>query len=370
MYIEFSNDFANNIQKINIKLILDILTRAKIAANEGYHIVSCESQQVAEKIKNYIIQQTRNNLVASFCSEMQEDIPEINGLRNKVSLYASITSRKNTSLAFSSRKIVEIGLDVARLMDFWKGLYFLVENSHDAIMYKLIALFEKEKDSSLKKIEIYFNIVNGGGGNTHKEMERINNGKCFILCFLDSDKKDPSQRKYGSTASKFKKKDITALSSFCVINAHELENLFFTYEFTQGMCLKNKDLKDVNDKVCIAETISSDFRLYFDVKNGYKKKEALNIPYLKKSLNVQSYCNKKSCPCCCCDNCEELEIGGFGTHFLEDIGNQCYNRSGSARSSFYADAKGLNGLQKQEWERLGKSLLSWGCSYKSKSYGI
>ena len=339
-----------------------------IAASEGYHVVSCESQQAAEKIQRYIGPQ--NALIASFFYEMCERIPEINILKTKVSLYASITPKKKTDLAPVSGKIIQIGLDVAKQMDFWKGILFLVENSHDALMYKLISLYEKEKDSSIKKIDISFNIVNGGGGNTHKEMERVNNGKCFVLCFLDSDKKHPGQKKYGSTAAEFKKKDITALSSFCIIKAHELENLFFTHEFTKILCSHDVHLKNVNDRVSTAERKSPDFRLFFDVKYGYLKKYALGVPYISNALNVSSFCKYKQASCSNCDECVEPEVGGFGGHFLDDIEKQYYCKGGSVKASFYNDAKSLNTLQKNEWERLGQILFSWGCSYELKSYGI
>ena len=377
MYIEFSSNFANSISRLNPNDVMDLFQRAYFASKDGCHIISCESRQTASDIIQYI-HRKNNSLLESFFHELSEQIVEIQGLKSHFLIYMTIVAKNTTNLKISPINKVEIGLDVAKSPDFWKEIYFLVEYSRDAILYEWIAKYIKEQNRNLKKIELKFHIMNGGGGTTHREMTRLNNGNRMILCFLDSDKNDPNQNEYGATAKNFSDNDRTAVSDYYIMKAHELENLFFTHSCTLNLYEKGdgvqkkkiqrkKIFEEVDRKISTIESRCNDFRLYFDVKLGYRKKDIVGIDYLKNALGETSFCarEKKECDKKC-KRCDEDIIKGYGEDFLQLIKNKY---TANIRDLF-RDAQSLNELQKKEWETIGKKMLSWCCSYKCNSRGI
>ena len=376
MYIEFSSNFANSISRLNPNDVMDLFQRAYFASKDGCHIISCETRQTANDIIKYI--HGKNNSLESFFRELNEQMVEIQGLKKHFSIYMTIVAKNTTNLKISPINKVEIGLDVAKSPDFWKEIYFLVEYSRDAILYEWIAKYIKEQNRNLKKIELKFHIMNGGGGTTHREMTRLNNGNRMILCFLDSDKNDPNQGEYGATAKKFSDDDCTAISDYYIMKAHELENLFFTRSCTSDLYKKGdgtqkkknekkKVFEEINKKISTIESTYNDFRLYFDVKLGYRRKDIVGIDYLKKALGETSFCTRENKECDKkCNGCNEEIIKGYGEDFLQLIKNKY---TGNIRDLFH-DAQSLNELQKKEWETIGKKMLSWSCSYKCNSRGI
>ena len=167
---------------------------------------------------------------------------------------------------------------------------------------------------------------------------------------------------------------------YYVMRAHELENLFFSYDFFSGLPKtkkgtvdksQNRKFKRILDEVCEAEKNESDFRFFFDVKNGYDKKTALEIPYVKNALKVNVFCNKKKCSCSFkCEECTQPEIEGFSSHYLDYIESKYASHQKLNKTNFFADAKKLTELQKQEWEIMGNLLFSWACAYTCRSRGI
>lgn len=376
MFIEFSEDFSKSLSSFDPVEVEEIFQRARLASKDGYHIISCQNKKTAYTIIEFIHEKSK--ILESFFHEVLDYISEINTLKKQFSLYISIISNSQTNLNVKPEDEVKIGMDIAKSASFWKQLQLLVEYSRDAVFYDWITKYVKEKNKNLKKIKTSFNVMNGGGGTTHREMLRLNTEKQMVLCFLDSDKKFPEQEEYGATAKDFSETDRSGISDFYVMKAHELENLFFSRNIVLDLHKKGegkpkekeqrkKTFDEIEKKISFVESNVKNFRLYFDVKKGYKKKDIVGIRYLQNALGVNAYCANKRKTCNKeCDVCCEPVIAGYGTEYLLLI--KC-KYSGNIRDLF-RDAETLNELQKQEWELIGKKLISWSCSYKYNSHGI
>lgn len=76
----------------------------------------------------------------------------------------------------------------------------LGENSDDIPIYEIFVKYYQSKNN-LNSFKIIYTKRGGGGNTINQEYENIyTEGDSFCLCLLDSDKRYPSQTKYGDTA--------------------------------------------------------------------------------------------------------------------------------------------------------------------------
>ena len=125
-----------------------------------------------------------------------------------------------------------------------------------------------------------FSVLPGGGGRTETNVnDRLNDG-LMVTCIVDSDKKykgqpdDPTSTGYKCSKIKCPKGGIYY---FLMLAVHELENLI-PLNHLNHLKWEGKGIKDKNDFMYLCgKTESEQILPYFDIKEGIKKKDIINL---------------------------------------------------------------------------------------------
>ena len=266
MYIEFSQRFADKFVENDTEEMWTSLDRAMYAAVDGVHVVSCETRSCAEQMAEKARAQSKGKL-CSFLLAIKENIIDLHAVRSLMSFYIIISSDSTTNLQQSilTADCIAVGIDFSCLGTFWQKTRLLAEDSYDCVFYHWICTHEQRKQRELANVMIQLESTNGGGAGLYDEYNRLTQEKRAILCFADSDKKCPSDP-MGSTAKKFSVNDIMMLSEYHVLNACELENLFFSSVLSSNLNI-GKNTSSIDNIISSKEEIFPEIRMFFDVKN-------------------------------------------------------------------------------------------------------
>lgn len=370
MYIEISNSFADALKATPSQDMWTLLDYAMYAAKEGRHIISCESRKCADVLVQLARYNSKKKL-ESFFRELKDGLSELRNIKSMLSHYVFLTSKETTDedQSQSVKKSIEIGVNIGSFSDLWLKSRLLVENSEDGFFYQLIADYEKKKNPTLDKVLLNFDIAHGGGVDIHNEFVRFSNEKRPLLCFVDSDKKYPSDS-LGGTASHFGNNEKKFIYLFHILDTCELENLFFSKEFSANLnCGKNTS--PIDQAIANYESGYPSIRLYFDVKKGFLRKNVLCTPFLKKNLHASSTCVKRSVQCYKkCKRCEDYVIEGYCRTYFKCLKKKYDKKGVFNQKSFFKDADLLPSNISDQWNLIGKMMLDWGCGYKINSHGI
>lgn len=214
----------------------------------------------------------------------------------------------------------------------------LTENDLDgeAYIWGAKTYLHKQKVSGLN---VVLDIQPGGGNTTISKFKRLDKGKRFFACFIDSDKDHP-EAAFGGTAKRFRSvvQGFEGKRYFEVLRYHEIENV-----------LPFSILRAVSGNICddgIAfkpQYIS--YRAFPDHKTGFSVKQALSDDRNRKSTYWAAIASFDE---------EEMICPRFG----EDLLKNCVAFMSSLspkKSVSYIDEK-----FDDEWLRISKLVASWG----------
>lgn len=331
------------------------------------HIVLAKRKALKDIVNKKSLIGTVSEIYANDMLELRQ---EIRGLQEDISVYievdfnstAPVTVRKNTK-----KTIICCGYNFFSNSSTCDATFLLAENKDDFDLYLLIAeLFAKHTHDA--RLNVNFQLAAGGGSTIKSLFDRNRTNQIPTLCLLDTDKKHPNGP-LGSTAGSFNKADfsIAPIGLAYMINAHELECLV-PYEII------NDTFVDVGSSVQQIENLDAlnsfsvtEFRRYFDHKNGLSIKDAIDLdyhyrPYWLPILSTYKRWGQKPCiqnsTCYTCNECPK--ITGLGGGMLSSVVN--YLSTQHIRQ--YKDK--IEGFLAAEWLELGQLLLSWGCIISSR----
>lgn len=177
----------------------------------------------------------------------------------------------------------------------------------------------------------------------------------------------------GATAESYKSsesaKSIT--SDYIILEVRELENLFYSDSFFDGLNIDATLKRDIQEKMDRILTIDPDFENYYDMKAGYTKKSISLKPELQKRLESSACCSepeKKKCANCKSDACGTNVMKGYGRKIIDQIGEKY--KTDYDHTIFFTDAQKKVSRLDNEWSRIGNVLFLWGCQYQMKTRRI
>jgi len=213
----------------------------------------------------------------------------------------------------------------------------LTENELDGDAYLWGA--KNYLDSKQIGVGLAIDVQSGGGNTTYNRFSRLNSGKRFFACIVDSDRDHPSAS-LGSTARRFN----AVTSGFAdrryleILPCHEIENIIPVAVVREVAGAQIKDH-------CIFDQKYSSYRLFIDHKEGLTLGQARQID----RLHGGNYFSEFD------DFDDEFELcPRLGSGLLElCLG---FMSSLSRRKSM----KYVDEAIDKEWIRLSKIVASWG----------
>jgi len=364
MYIEISKNFLEGLDSKDC--LWDVLNLAYCSAKNGSHIISCESRNVARTIAAKAKEKKKFDIQSWFLA-IEESISEINGLRNHLKIILSITKNKKNKKG--SGNVIEIGLNLSSKYEFWNKTNFVTENRHDSIFYKWISNYvQREFHPELTNILLTFDSRNGGGGSTTFNEYKAVSLEHPTCCILDSDQKYPTDS-YGETAQYFIDhiEEVKSLiAEYCVLEVHELENLFFSESFSDGIIPKTGTLLDFQTKTQELSRLCESWRLFFDVKKGCYKKNFEQFRGNPPQLRETYHCKSKKILCNLeCDSCKESYIGGFSSGYMDEMEKKYTDSTEVLKYDlFKQSADNLPESMRKIWTEIFEFLFPWICGLK------
>lgn len=270
-------------------------------------------------------------------------------IKRRVEVVIDITIDKRYENGY---EIYQSKIDDYQDTSFCQRTILIGEDLNDCIIYEIILRrYIKEKELN---INYQFEFENGGGQNCCKVIEKNIRDKKIFLSILDTDRKYP-KADIGSTLKSCKKFFKLNNAKFTIIelDVHEIENLLPFNLMDNEDC--DGELKLKKEKFDLLRKNGPELLQFFDIKHGIKKQD------IKGDEEYKNFAQK----CCECDN----SITNFEEYYnnLEDD-NYIYlplcRIFKKIRQQLENDNTQLILLdfQKQEWEKLGKNLLEFGCA--------
>lgn len=193
--------------------------------------------------------------------------------------------------------------------------------------------------AGIRGMRVNMEIQPGGGNTTYDQFERLENGKRFFACIVDSDRDHPNAQ-LGETAKRFKRVDVgfSRRRYFEVLHCHELENI-----------LPLKIVKELFADICKAGLVQSDgyinYRTYPDHKTGLCIKQARLDDVKYKTDYWAAFESLEE---------EELICASFGDNMLKACVDFMSLLSPKKAASY------IDENVDAEWIRVSRMVASWG----------
>lgn len=271
------------------------------------------------------------------------------------------------------------------LDSFFEKTVLLAENLDDITVYaKITEIYQH--NNKLSQINLRYLPQGGGGQETITAFQSIFDSQDkFCLCISDSDQKSPHHN-YGSISNQLLE-IINSADSLChwmPLNVRAIENLF-PINFYQDTFSNDGNKRDAIEFLQIINNSSfAEARKYLHMKDGLKLFEVLDsankgkedlhqywllviqkinqeIDFLDKFVDCSksNYCSKGSKKDCKCKIWT-----GFGNKTLSDIIKKCLEAQSNTQ---IAETINEDLVLKDEWERIGKTILDWCCGLPARS---
>lgn len=243
-----------------------------------------------------------------------------------------------------------------------ESIGLLTENELDFKFYSKIAEYYSRYISTFN-IKVSFNFHFGGGSQSKAMFDRLTREGKILLCIIDSDKSHP-EKSEGSTSSVFTVEDrsYNNRSLVHVINVREIETLLPLKNIEEILSIQGvADEIEAFDEIKAFSLVNTDFRKFFDHKEGLSLKEAIELDtkygnFWLDTLSSNKRFSSMSCLqnkiCYECESCPK--VSGFGDKILKKVVDQLENLH---LRNLEVDASLL-----PNWESIGELMMSWGCT--------
>lgn len=372
MYIEIGDSIGTYLQSgANDRKTLDeiesILAYASCTSREGKHCIKTASRGCAQKITDFLKQQSQkvffNHINSKFSTYLA-------GIKDLVKPYIVI-EKTNKKIDRRDEKII-VNTEFASRGEFWSTVGFLPENINDWRYFLRIAYYEKIKDSNLNCIDFSLTPEQGSGGRTIDTYKLRCREEKFIVAILDSDCSYPKQQYIPkSNAEQFSKLNPVNFptGTAVILDVHEIENLF-----SSDIFLSNANVNNANK--FIGYNLPLEIRQFYDFKTGFAYNRLFNNPYMNKKLVDSGIIMKLCGNLLAClkknKNCSCVVVEGMGKDYLIDLFGPNINETRedilkAVKTDFENRLKNapenLIDPIKNEWLRIYKVFLTWFCSF-------
>jgi hypothetical protein len=246
---------------------------------------------------------------------------------------------------------------------------FIAENELDFLFFKKIAEFHSRFTSGLN-LKVEFDFCLGAGSHCKPEFDRKVSDNKIVLCIVDNDKSHP-KRKEGTTPGAFSANDrlLTKSSLVKVLECREIESLI------PISMVEEIVVKKIPDKIEALDAIKSYifknflFQNYFDFKNGMYLHNLIDLdvahgPFWTEILSIEPKVRHKSCFTAkrsgICDSCSECpKIEGISEKLLQ------FSVDEFRIINLKSLTKKLDSNLMDQWLKVGRLVMSWGCSLSS-----
>lgn len=242
------------------------------------------------------------------------------------------------------------------------------EDENDCKFYRFVAEWYIKKNHLKYKLNL--DEDGGGGERTIEKVKKHISDGVICLCIVDTDKKYP-EMEINQTSKSCIKFDNHRCGYRCIaINAQEIENILpLNYiddlmstesKYNWELCQQQKRHFDYLSRGEKADSLLP----YFDYKKGIKKTKEY-----KESVFYQKYA--KMCweqnPEINKDNTFEEYVatipddGKIYFKLSESISSDTLGYIKSRKANDTLEEPKLLGFQEEEWQRIGKEIVNWGC---------
>ena len=294
---------------------------------------------------------------------------EHGSLKNQLLIHAIVDFNETSVVVhkIDDRYEVKVGFDLFQNPINAEAIPLISENESDYRFYNTVGYYYSNQISKLK-LGINLSHYLGAGSHSKTQFDKLSSIHPFLLCIVDNDKAHPNKAE-GSTSSVFKKVDreFTNGQIAKVIDAREVESLI--PEFILRNIFENSDstMIDALDEVMLLSRHSTEFRVYFDHKDGLTLEKAIELDnkygefWLPLLSNISRF-ERKECfktkTCIECGSCPELK--GLGNALLNSANDKM-----RITNPYNFKTKLESNLQ-DFWSDIGYFILSWGCVSKTK----
>lgn len=305
----------------------------------------------------------------TFIRDARDMLRETRSLKSYLNIYLQVDfserylPRHTTS---GSSDMIETGYNYFVDINRVSPTLLIGEHINDAKLYKTIGTHYAKFISSLS-LNIAFQTIHGGGSTTKAVFDNYKDQNSLAFCILDTDKKYPNDSEK-STATNFSRSDrlLNRSVKAMIINAHEVESII---PLPMIIDMMNSPTSTYgSDTLTNAQNLTnysnSDFRRYFDHKNGISLKDAIQYDisnhgdYWLNFFNQDTTVSSKECvvnrECHECNRCPK--VNGLGDGLLNCIVEFAHRNNTRKYDTT------MEQFIRDEWENIGKELLSWGCT--------
>lgn len=354
---------------LNNLIIQECVQNILCAHREGKHIVITNQRFLKELVGNINLGNSTRATAQSIIQEIRELIP----LKDKVVYHCKVdmTSSKSGVIDYDeSNKFFVVGYQFFHDSSKSQLTKLLCEDINDYKIYKVIADHYKFINK-LSKVNIRFDILNGGGANIKNNFDQIKKTEELCFCILDSDKKHPKS-KLGSTANKFSHTNDSASCKHFIIDSHEVESLI-PMKIIEDSIINNKldnSYLFAYEQLNALVTYSEEVKMYFDHKKGITINDMIKLDNKYKDtfwqssiINAKNFKKRSKCiremRCECQEPC--FAVSGFNTGLLDSCADTISKLSVTKLNMY------VTSILKDEWSIIGHRLFSWGCAISKSS---
>ena len=332
--------------------------------------------------------------IKKYTEDLLDNKSQIASIKNKVDFHIIVDFSLDTKecIKINNNDVVEIVCSYHYFLcsSIELGAIFLSENMRDCDFYTQIGIMYTKYIGG-SGYNISFQKYSGNGSETFSTFERLVNEDKLVLCLVDNDKSHPNKGE-GTTSIHFNSQ-IRCLGNgreVYILPVREIESLIPISIITEVLVGKNNNVNSKRvsdealnrgyegssittlDKIVELNDIDSNFRKYFDHKEGLNLKRALELdsaynvfwkPFFQRErLFVTKDC-RSGLICTSLvnrDDCDCLKLKGFGNNILE-------------HSLPYIQTSNLPNLlqqmpseMKEYWLIIGQKMMSWGCALAEK----
>jgi hypothetical protein len=311
-----------------------------------------------EDVCKNLIQFSKNHQVRCVFDEIYRKYSIIGSIwkKMKYTLRLSISSTDLTCFEHENKNVISISPAYFKEMRT-SEIVFLTEGDKDKHLYDAIISYHVDRLAITSEVSCKYEDILGGGNTTAPQYKVFQDGKTRLcLCIADSDKKTPYHRPE-ETAVKVNNVDDPKqpLCKFHMLEVHEVENLL-SKKMLMKVCGTDPGL---NSALAFFNKIDSEYKLFFDMKKGFKAKQFttddLFWTYWNKYFPQFS---KKKCPYEPCSSKHGCQVQrGFGKHILNQV-QDVFLKSVTPKQIEEALCDQL----KLIWNALGELIVSWSCA--------
>ncbi|MEZ8649717.1 hypothetical protein AB6D92_12145 [Vibrio splendidus] len=309
----------------------------------------------------------------SYIRDARDLIRETTNIKNSLGIYLQVDFSQRYQPRHSNTGVsdlITVGYNYFLNSQNSTPTLLVGEHLNDAKLYNSIAQ-HYAKHTIPAGLNVAFEAIHGGGSTTKTIFDDYKNQNRLTFCVLDTDKKFPndSEKNTSTNFSTIDRRLNRSVKSM-IINAHEIESII-PLDLIIDM-MNSTDSTYGAESITKAEALevysSTDFRRFFDHKNGINLREAIEHDsnnredYWLNFLGSNSAIASKACyvnkECSDCNSCPK--VNGLGDGLLNSVVEF------TQRNSTKKYSTKMESFIRNEWESIGKQLLGWGCVSSSR----